>query len=469
MDVSNQRALRVAARNTLGVFALVTLTAAAAADDFGNADVQFMLASEPGQETVTGCSDALPCGAAVDPLADCGYCWDGPCFTDRLTTCFAAKAKSLAERGVVYDPSVTQFYQGVASGGNEQTFEYGGKVDQFLILDSCKLGLWHGMKMVMHAETRFGDDVNSEAVTLAPVNVAMLYPNTFEHDTAITGLTFVQSAGDDWQITFGKFNALDMFYELYPQTGRGVETFMNASIALPLAVARVVPLSFMGAGINKLKDGKPQAGLLVYDTHNVPTTSGFDELFDNGVNIMAYYRKYTKYRGLPGSHYFAGIASTGEFFAADPAGFVIVPGQGLVTAPRQDGSWAAIYILEQTMWADSCRPTRNVSLLSAWSIADEETCPFGWTGNVTVQFHGMNCARPHDTLGVGYFYTGLSNDFQTLLNPVLDLGDVHGGEVFYNMAVSKCCQLTADLQVIEPAENANDTAVVVGLRAMIGF
>jgi porin len=172
---------------------------------------------------------------------------------------------------------------------------------------------------------------------------------------------------------------------------------------------------------------------------------------------------------LPGSHYFGGLASTGEFFAADPAGFVIVPGQGLVTAPRQDGSWAAMYIFEQTMWADRCRPTRNVSVVSGWSLADEETCPFAWTGNVALQFRGMNCNRPHDILGIGYFYSGLSNDFQALLDPVIELSDLHGGEIFYNMAVSKCCQVTADLQVIEPSERANDTAVVVGLRAHIGF
>jgi porin len=163
------------------------------------------------------------------------------------------------------------------------------------------------------------------------------------------------------------------------------------------------------------------------------------------------------------------VASTGDFVAADPAGFVIVPGQGLVAAPRQDGSWAGIYIFQQTLWADCCNPARNVSVLSQWVVADEETCPFAWTGNFAMQFHGLNRCRPHDTLGVGYFYSGLSDDFKTLLDPVLDLGDVHGGELYYNMAITKYIQLTADLQVIEPADNANDTAVVAGLRAYIGM
>ena len=47
--------------------------------------------------------------------------------------------------------------------------------------------------------------------------------------------------------TFGKFNAQTVFYSLYPQTGRGINGFMNASMVIPFGVAHVVPLSFMGA------------------------------------------------------------------------------------------------------------------------------------------------------------------------------------------------------------------------------
>jgi porin len=410
--------------------------------------------------------DVCGCGAAT--CGDCGYCWNGPCLTDGLTKRFTSMAESMAAQGITYAPVPTQFYQGVATGGNEQTFEYGGKLDQFVILDSGKLGLWQGMTTTMHVETRFGDDVNFEAVGLAPVNVAMLYPKTGEHVTAITGLTFAQALNEEVQVTFGKFNALDLFYGLYPQTGRGVNGFMNASIVIPLAVARVTPLSFMGAGALKLHGKQIQGGVLVYDTHNVPTTSGFEELFDNGANILGFWRFFTETGGLPGSHYFGGVGSTGSFFAADPAGFIIIPGQGVV-APRQSGSWALIYILEQTLWADDCNKDRNIGLLSQWCLADEETCPFQWTGNVAVQAQGLNCCRPHDTMGVGYFFTGLSNDFQNLLAPVVELHDVNGVELYYNAAVSKCFQLTADLQVIEPAEVANDTAVVFGLRGSVGM
>ena len=264
---------------------------------------------------------------------------------------------------MTYEVAGTQFYQGVASGGGEQDFDYGGKVDQFVILDSGKLGLWQGMTMNMHAETRFGEDVNLDAVGFAPVNVAMLYPKSNEDSTAITGLLFTQALDQNTLVTFGKINALDLFYELYPQTGRGINGFMNASMVIPLAVARVFPLSFMGAGASLIDDQKrPYASVLVYDTHNVPTTSGFEDLGDNGCNIMGYYRYYYDVNGLPGSHFFAGSWSTGDFTSFDPEGFVFIPGQGLV-APRVGGAFALFYIYEQTLWADSCNKKRNVGLL----------------------------------------------------------------------------------------------------------
>ena len=59
----------------------------------------------------------------------------------------AAMAKQMEASGCIYNADVTQFYQGVTEGGQEQEFDYGGKVDQFVILDSTKLGLWQGMTM----------------------------------------------------------------------------------------------------------------------------------------------------------------------------------------------------------------------------------------------------------------------------------------------------------------------------------
>jgi porin len=404
----------------------------------------------------------------IDAPCDCNsgecYCQSSPGLKERLEACM----KSMASQGITYAPGATQFYQGVTHGGIEEGFEYGGKIDQFLILDGGKLIGCEGGSLTMHVETRFGQDVNFDAVGLAPVNVAMLYPNFDEHDTAITGFLLGQYLDEEWQAAAGKYNALDLFYSLYPQTGRGVNTFMNASMVVPISVARVVPLSFMGVGLTKYHDKKPQASVIVFDNQNVTTTSGFDDMFENGANIMGFYRFFTEMGGLPGSHGFGGIWATGEYVSFDPLSFAILPGQGLV-ADRESGAFTLLYILEQTLWVDRCNKERSIGLLSQWGIADEETSPFAWSCNVAIQATGLNRSRPKDSIGIGYFHTGLSDDFVDALSPVFDLQDVDGIELYYNAAVAECFQLTADLQVVEPAEEQFDTAVVFGLRGTIGM
>lgn len=410
-------------------------------------------------------SVVVDCGCGVGVADSYGYCISNSC-TDELAASMASMAKSMEASGFIYAPGVHQFYQGVASGGQDREFEYGAKVDQFFTLDSDKLGLWDGGMMSMHVESRLGDDVNLDAVGFAPANTAMLYPKLGEHDTAITGLVLGQNITEEVQLVAGKFNALDMFYGMYPQTGRGVNGFMNASMVIPFGLARVAPLAFLGAGVTRYEGKLPQSSLVVYDTNDCSTTSGFDQLGDNGCNIMGTWRIFTETGGLPGSHLFGGAWSTGEFVSFDPTGWIVDPVQGIVAVP-QDGAYSLFYIFEQSLWTGE--GGRNAGLLSQWSLADEETSPIGWTGNVGLQAQGLVQSRPRDRMGVGYFYTALSDDFRALLSPLRDLGDVHGGEAYYSIAVMPGLYVTANLQAIEPADAGNDTAVVAGLRASIGM
>lgn len=387
--------------------------------------------------------------------------WESPHMSGDL---FGART-SLAEEGIVADLYLTQFYQGVTHGGVDERFRYGGKLDYNFTFLGEPLGINKGFTAIIHAETRYGQDSILDATGLAPVNANMLYPS-LENETAITGLQILQALNEDWAVTFGKINTLDLFNTMYPQTGRGIDGFMNASSFLPLTVARTVPLSFLGAGVLKLHEGQFQGGLLVYDSNNIPTTSGFNHLFDNGANVMGFWRFFTEMNGLPGSHLFMGTYADGTFTSLDRTGWSFDPGMGLM-APQNSGTWSAAYILEQKLWVDSHVPTRNVGLLSQWGVADPDTCPYHWVANVAVQGQGLVPGREHDTMGAAYFYSGLSNDFQDLIAPVTPLGDVHGAEIYYNAQINNWFNLTADLQVVEPAIEANDTAVIFGLRGKI--
>lgn len=405
------------------------------------------------------------CTAGCDACCPCN-CDDGwGVFSDsfftreHLTGDWFGARPAMEESGIVADLRLTQFFQGVASGGSNQKFKYGGKQDYIFTLV--------GGLAVVHAETRFGEDVIFDAAGLAPVNANMLYPS-LQNETAITGLQFnlPLSQDQEWIFTCGKINTYDLFNAVYPQTGRGIDGFMNASVFLPLTVSRTVPLSFMGAGVLKMRETQIQGGLLVYDSNNVPTTSGFEHLFDNGANIAGLWRFFTDFAGLPGSHLFLGTWASGTYTSLDPIGWAFVPDVGLV-APEETGSWSALYVFEQKLWVDPEQQHRNVGVLSQWGFADPQTCPYEWTCNVSLQAQGFVERRSRDSVGVGYFYSGLSSELKQLFEPVLPLNDLHGVELYYNAAITPWFQLTTDLQIVEPANSNQDTAVVVGFRGSL--
>jgi porin len=127
------------------------------------------------------------------------------CTRKTLTNGFWGGVPKLAEHGITYRASITQFYQGVASGGNEQRFRYGNKIDQYVTFDTAKLGLWEGGKLIMHGETQLGQNSISDAPALAPVNTVMLFPLP-EAVTAITHFQYEQELGQGFTATVGKFN-----------------------------------------------------------------------------------------------------------------------------------------------------------------------------------------------------------------------------------------------------------------------
>jgi porin len=413
---------------------------------------------------MAGCALSLATQAAhaEDCLPPEPTWWDSPYMSGDL---FGARS-GLAEHGVIADLQLTQFYQGVTHGGVDERFRYGGKGDYYFTFLGEPLGLNKGFTAVVHAETRFGQDSNFDAVALSPVNINMLYPSQ-DAETAVTGVQIMQALNEDYVVTFGKINALDLFNTLYPQTGRGVDGFMNTSTFLPLSLARTTPLSFLGAGVLKMHSATQiEGGFMVYDNQNIPTTSGFDDMFNNGASVVGFWRFFTEMNSQPGSHMFMGMWSEGTYTSLDPTGWEFVPGVGPI-APQDTGTWSATYILEQQLWADSANPTRNIGLMSQWSLADAETSPYQWVANVSLQGRGLITERPNDTAGVAYFYNGLSNEFEDLVDPLFPISDVHGAEIYYNAEITKWFHLTADLQAVQPALDDHNPALIVGVRGKI--
>ena len=386
-----------------------------------------------------------------------------------LTGNWGGYRDELASHGFIFDFQLTQFYQGLLSGTGDKDWEYGGKADYSLIFVGDLAGL-KGFTAVIHGETKFGHDINTLA-GLTPPNVNMLYPEPNRAHSHLTGWLLTQDITDDgWALAAGKLNGLDLM-DMVWHTGRGVDKFMNTAMVLPMGLLRSTNLSIMGAGVLKKRGHEIEGGLVFYDTNNSSATSGFDNLFGDGVVILGLWRFFYDVGDLAGNSLIFANYSTKTFKTLDPSGWAYIPGVGLDIDDAQ-GTWTVGYTFDQMLWADASNPKRNVAMSGQFSVTDGNPSPIKWTASVGLEVNGI-ASRDDDSVGLGFFYQGLSDDFVDLLGGLsqdaIELEDAAGFEVYYKMQLAPLLAVTADLQVVDTNVAADDTVVIGALRTNIKF
>src|SRR5262249_10543073 len=101
----------------------------------------------------------------------------GPLLTrEKLLGNWFGYRPTLSERGVTLDSSLTQFYQGVASGGLRQEFRYGDHFDALANLDGGKLGLLQGSSLSIRFEANFGSNINADTGAFLPASLGSALP-----------------------------------------------------------------------------------------------------------------------------------------------------------------------------------------------------------------------------------------------------------------------------------------------------
>jgi porin len=377
----------------------------------------------------------------------------------------------LAQHGVDIDLRLTQFYQGVTSGGVNTNDAYGGKFDYILKFDGQKLGLWEGFFATMHAETQFGNSITADAGAFAFPNTSMLYPLPDYRGTAITGLLLEQALSKNFVLAGGKINVVDLWTMLYPHTGGGVDGFMNTNmIASALPWFRWVNLSVMGGGgLVLADDGQIQGGVVAFDTQNSTTTSGFNDMFDEGTAILGLWRFFFDVDDKPGSLLFAGGTSSRDYKSLDKSDWGFIPGVGVV-GEEKDDAWTTAVYYDQVFWQAPDNDKKNLRLYTGWSLSDGNPSFGKWGGFASVEGWGLVPNREKDRMGVGGFYNQLSSDFKDLASVVgVNLRNIWGTELYYNAEVTPFMHVTADAQIVSNQNKSDSTEIILGLRATINF
>jgi len=386
----------------------------------------------------------------------------------KLTGDWHGVRNTLRDCGITVDVSATQFYQGVAAGGLEQSFPYGGRNDYFLTLDGEKLGLWQGISFKFHGETRYGQSANFTTGALSPVNEYLLVPAEEGVVSGLTGARVTQMLSESTLVFAGKINLLDDMQQ--PLTGaHGLDGFLNMSLIFNPILTRTLPYSAFGAGFVYLQDDHPVFSVAVFDTRDASTTSVFDDLFHNGAVIFSSLVLPTSFWGLPGHQGVEGAYSSGRYTNIekspylDPLGGLVFPG------PPKAGSWALAYLFDQALWVAADDPNRTWGVFGKLGLADGSPNPVQWNAGAGISGTSPLSGRTRDTFGVGYYHLGISKTLKRSALPLTPLGNEDGVELYYNARVTPWCQITPDLQVIGPFQREVDTAFVVGIRAKLDF
>jgi porin len=410
------------------------------------------------------CTDASESGE-VFSSADT---WESLCQESTLAGDCCGLRSGAAESGVTFNLSTTQYFQGVASGGIREDFEYGGRNDYILNIDGEKAGLWKGLIITLHGETRYGDAIYPQSGALMPPNLALMFPAASGTQSALSGVKVMQFLSEDMLVFAGKINTFDDFRQ--PLTGAGpTNGFMNASLMLNPNLVRTVPYSTFGAGVVMLQNMEPVFSIAVFDTNNTPTTSGFDSFFDNGASIVSQLTLPTDFFNMPGHQGLMGTYSSGSYTNLSPSAYYN-PGAGLVVeSPPKEGSWSLGYNADQAFWVSPADPRKRWGVFGGLGIADDNPSPIQWFANAGVAGTSPIAGRPSDTFGAGYYYTGVSDALKDFAPVLLPLSDEQGVELYYNVAVTPWCHITPDVQFIDPFRDRADSAVLFGLRGRIDF
>jgi porin len=366
---------------------------------------------------------------------------------------------ALAGNGVTFDLRYTSTYQGLASGNGDEDYQYGGKVDALINLDSAGMGLWKGGGLRSHLEYRHGPAPASLGGAIFAVNSALYWPVGAEDELVATSLYFTQQLGDRSSIGIGKFNPVDLLAKDRFFGGWGIDRFMNLMLVGP--PTGLIPVAFMGA-VASIRTRPVSWSIMVFDPEDRTNDYFPGDLFKTGVNVF-----------VSGTHAytFAGrkttFAATGIYSTAEGVDYSSL-GSGIGTSTKK-GSYNVYVEFTHTLQQSQLQPDADWGFHLKVAIADgnpnyvQRSLIAGIAGSAT--FVG----RPQDNFGLSAFYYNLSDVLQNSLAPFTEFRDEAGMEAYYSHAVTPWFHVSADLQYIKPATGSSGSALIPALRTQIRF
>ena len=392
-----------------------------------------------------------------------------------------------AKKGVTFDMSLTQTGMSVISGGTHHGWEYSGRGDLTLNIDTQKLGLWPGGFITVEVEGNYNRSINLETGAMLPVNTNQIFPTMGSDQLNIPNVSIMQFFSHYFGVFAGKLATItshsgDMNEFAH---GKGDTQFLNLALNINPAVSLTVPYSTLGAGVIILPTKNPAEAvinMMAYDGNGEAESSGFDTIFKSNTNYAIEGRVRTDFLGLTG-HQLAGVTYSTRSFASLDQDLHFIIENGAIE--QEDSSWSFHYNFDQYLYEPKKGSGQGIGIFGRFGASDGDPNPVHYFYSLGIGGKGV-LGRPLDQFGIGYYYMDISNPKFT--GPVETrefLRDEYGVEAYYSFAITPWMKLTPDIQVVRGAQKETvkveslphpvihkedvKTATVVGLRLQMIF
>jgi porin len=415
----------------------------------------FMLAASTLARPATVASQEIP------PNSDVTWRDSSP----QLTGDWWGVRSAWANGGVTLNADNTSFFFGNATGGSSQQLLGSGHGDYVLNFDGEKLGIADDTYLKIRAEHRYGQTiVNNVNCFISPTLLSDL-PVFNSDELYLTNALITRKLGDSLEVYAGKMDTLDGDKNAFAHA-RGKTQFSNMAFVFNPIVGATVPYSTLGAGMALVRDGEALAAITILNSTDTTNTSGFSQLFNDGLLLSAYVRLPTSVLGASGHQFFGGTWNN-QLYTNLREAYVEYPN---LTIPTTRGSWSIFWNFDQYLVFDDRDPLRGWGAFGRAGIADKNTSPIEWFLSFGVGGSSPFSSRPLDDFGIGWYHAATSSFVGPLLAARYGpIGNGEGIECFYNYHVAPAIRLTPDLQVVVPALRDFGAALILGMRVQLIF
>ena len=392
----------------------------------------------------------------------------------------------LVDHGFYFDAAVTQFLQGVVSGGKDDgSARYNGTADYWLTFDSGKAGLWSGGAVFLHAESSWqaARSINPDVGSLLPANFDATMPTPGASDAiALPEYYLVQALPADLLFIGGKVGWSGLAdTNLFANNER--TQFLYTGLVNNPILGAFVPYTSLGLAGVWAPSKKHTVALIGIQSEGNATTSGFDN-FNGEYTLGGQYQFSPTIGGnLPGNY-----RVVVGFSNKDLPNFDIDPRQligeiiGVVPVAQKSNNYAFLLNFDQYLWVKGGGPAPWRKHLPPVGIGIFGRA--GWAPkdrNVIDQFYSFGIGgygmlipgRDNDQWGIGWAGTHISSDLRGALRFLIIGRDVQaweqGFEAFYNIQVIPAAHLTVTAQLINTPVSSRDTAFTLGARLQVDF